>query len=69
MIVKVPVAVDTKAERKRLDDLAEDHKVAHKEEEADHKEAEADRRAAAAVLDRNSVIYLWRASLITRPYF
>jgi len=52
MIVRVPVVVDSKAERKRADDRVEDHK----EEEADHKEVKVDRRAAAAVLDRDSVI-------------
>lgn len=64
MIVRVPVAVDSKAERKHPGDLAEDHK----EKEADHKEAEVDRRGAAvAVLDRDSVIVFVRASLNDSP--
>jgi len=65
-IVRVPV-VDSKAERKRADDLVEDRKKDRKGEEADHKEAEVDRRAAAAVLDRANVIVFVRAGLITRP--
>lgn len=67
MIARVPVAVDSKAERKQADDLVEDHKEDPKGKGADHKEVKVDRRAAAAVLDRDSVIVLVRASLITRP--
>ena len=71
MIVRVLVAVDTKAERKRADDLVEDlkedRKEDHREEEADHKEVEVDRRAAAAVLDRANLIVLVRASLNNSP--
>jgi hypothetical protein len=59
-IVRVPV-VDSKAERKRADDLVEDRKEDRKGEEVDHREAEVDRRAAAAVLDRANVIVFVRA--------
>ena len=69
-IVRVPV-VDSKAERKRADDLVEDRKKDRKGEEVDHevdhREAEVDCRAAAAVLDRANVIVFVRAGLITRP--
>jgi hypothetical protein len=63
MIVRVPVVVDSKAERKRADDLVVDHK----EEEADHKEVKEDRRAAAAVLDRDSVIVLCEGEFYNSP--
>jgi len=67
MIVRVPAAVDSKAERKRADDLVEDHKEDHKEEEADHKEVKEDRRAAGAVLDRDSVIVLCEGEFYNSP--
>jgi hypothetical protein len=60
MIVRVPAAVDSKAERKRADDLVEDHKE-------DHKEVKEDRRAAAAVLDRDSVIVLCEGEFYNSP--
>ena len=62
MIARVPVVVDSKAERKRADDLVEDHK----EEEADHKAVKEDRRAAA-VLDRDSVILLCEGEFYNSP--
>jgi|GEM_PF-3005045 len=62
MIVRVLAVVESQTvARKRVDDPVEDLKEGHKE-------AEADRRAAAAVLDRASLIVFVRASLKARPY-
>ena len=63
MIVRVLAVVESQTvARKRVDDPVEDLKEGHKE-------AEADRRAAAAVLDRASLIVFVRASFMTRPFF